>query len=117
MCCGPVGEGMLPGEAEQDISSQRLGRVLTLSGSLGRAQHHSPGEVLAEKSKVEHWPYFPVSRGCASAGGPRAAGEVSVKPSILHPVSSSLKHPAVCSSGVVGAGGGAGTHWPEGSCG
>lgn len=73
-----------------------------LSGSSGQAQHHSPGEVPAEKSKVEHWPYFPVTGGWVSAWGPQAAREVSVKSFILHPASSSLKHPTVCSSGVGG---------------
>ena len=34
-----------------------------LSDSLGTAQHLSPGEALAEKSKVEHWHCFAVSWG------------------------------------------------------
>lgn len=65
-----------------------------LSDSLGTAQHLSPGEVLAEKCKAEHWhccPGGPDIWGCVSIGGPQPAGEATIKPSILCPVSCSLE--------------------------
>lgn len=119
---GPTGEIALPGEAEEDISGSALGEDFNAFRQLGHGSASQPrgGGCGEEQSRALALLSCSRgvgldSRGCASAGGPQPAGEASIKPSTLHPVSSSLEIPDSLHWRRGGCWRGGGTHWPKGS--
>lgn len=119
---GPAGEVVLPGEAEQDISGSALGEDFNAFRQLGHSSASQPGQDACGKEQSRALALLSCgrgvgldSRGCASAGGPQPARGASIKPSILHPMSSSFETPHSLQQRRSGCWRGGGTHWPKGS--
>lgn len=119
---GPTGEVVLPGEAEEDISGSALGEDFNAFRQLGHGSASQPRGGGCGEAQSRALALLSCSRGvgldsrgCASAGGPQPAREASIKPSTLHPVSSSLETPPSLHWRRGGCWRGGGTHWPKGS--